>query len=284
MAVAEKRNGTSSSAPSSAMTDTTTALKLHLQSLVRNSTFGHPQSMCPVANSTPITGHVSAAHPLPSSASLYNFGAQQPPASTRVQKSQSMGSFRQVVPQNGVHTENGAYARTSSMDEMVQDVVYALGGYESNFFKKDVPGGGLKVNTKTGVNAKDYAMLSRLCETAYYLERIIAFTDSSTGQSPLGLLGQGLVTALKQELTQYYGFVAMLQERVRIFLDFFIRCCCCCCYFSSSSSSCCCCCYHCCHFSWFLIFISAPPPCRSTKAREPTTKRAASPYYKSKRS
>lgn len=140
----------------------------------------------------------------------------------RVQKSQSMGSFRQVVPQNGVHNDNTPHGHTTNADEMVQDVVYALGGYESKFFKKDVPGGGLKVNTKTGVNAKDYAMLSRLCETAFYLERIIAFTDSSTGQSPLGLLGQGLVTALKQELTQYYGFVAMLQERVRFFLLFIV--------------------------------------------------------------
>lgn len=136
-------------------------------------------------------------------------------SSLKVQKSKSMGNFLQSPTENG-HSASDTLAINDNMDEMVQNVVYALTGIEGKYFVKDVPGGGLKVNPKIRIRVRDFAMLSRLGEAAYYLERIVAFTDSSSGESPLGLLGQGLVTAIKQELTNYYAMVAMFQEQVCI--------------------------------------------------------------------
>lgn len=187
--------------------------------------------MQPVAHSTfaaPTNSHLT----LPSSASLYNMGTHQI-SSLKVQKSKSVGNFRQSPTENGQHhSPSDTHAINDNMEEIVQHVVYALTGIEGKYFVKDVPDGGLKVNPKTRVSARTSTMLSRLGEAAYNLERIVAFTDSSSGESPLGLLGQGLVTAIKQELTTYYATVAMIQEQVSItlFAPFWVilhDCCCC---------------------------------------------------------
>lgn len=129
-----------------------------------------------------------------------------------------MSSFQN---NNTLQTENGSMHPKASMCQIendadfVQSVIYALTGIEGKHFKKDVITGGLKLDAKVRLSAKNSTILLRLGEIAYNHEQIVSFTDSSTGRSPLGLLGQGLVTALKLELTKYYGMVAMLQEQVR---------------------------------------------------------------------
>lgn len=128
-----------------------------------------------------------------------------------------MSSFQQSVALSDItpytdYTMNSQAA--DSQTDFVQDVIYALTGIEGKHFKKDVITGGLKLDAKVRVSAKQSAILLRLAEVAFYHEQLISFTDASTGRTPLGLLGQGLVTALKHELTKYYGMVAMLQEKV----------------------------------------------------------------------
>lgn len=155
---------------------------------------------------------------MPSSTSTQNLNANQNPC-PKVQKSRSMSSFQQSVPLSEINTPYTDYVMTSqttSDSDFVQDVIYALTGIEGKYFKKDVITGGLKLDAKVRVSAKQSAILLRLAEVAFYHEQLISFTDASTGRTPLGLLGQGLVTALKHELTKYYGMVAMLQEKVRI--------------------------------------------------------------------
>lgn len=98
--------------------------------------------------------------------------------------------------------------------DVVQSVIYALTGIEGKHFKKAIITGGLKLDAKMRLSVRNSTILLRLAEIAYSHEQIVSFTDPSTGRSPLGLLGKGLVTALKQELTKYYGMVAMLQEQV----------------------------------------------------------------------
>lgn len=132
-----------------------------------------------------------------------------------------MSSFQQsaalsdITPYSDYTTSSQA---ADSQSDFVQDVIYALTGIEGKYFKKDIITGGLKLDAKVRVSAKQSAVLLRLAEVAFYHEQLISFTDASTGRTPLGLLGQGLVTALKHELTKYYGMVAMLQEKVSYFL------------------------------------------------------------------
>lgn len=130
-----------------------------------------------------------------------------------------MGNFQQNIPlsDNSPYTDSHHALGSSSAQgdsDYVQNVIYALTGIEGKIFKKDVITGGLKLDAKVRIGIKYSAILLRLAEVAFYHEQLISFTDSSTGRSPLGLLGQGLVTALKHELTKYYGMVAMLQEQV----------------------------------------------------------------------
>lgn len=131
-----------------------------------------------------------------------------------------MSSFQQSVALSDItpYTDYAMSTQTAgaadSQSDFVQDVIYALTGIEGKYFKKDIITGGLKLDAKVRVSAKQSAILLRLAEVAFYHEQLISFTDASTGRTPLGLLGQGLVTALKHELTKYYGMVAMLQEKV----------------------------------------------------------------------
>lgn len=127
-----------------------------------------------------------------------------------------MGNFQQSisVPEITPYAEYSLSSQpTESDSDFVQNVIYALTGIEGKYFKKDVITGGLKLDAKVRISAKHSAILLRLGEVAFYHEQLISFTDPGTGRSPLGLLGQGLVTALKHELTKYYGMVAMLQEQ-----------------------------------------------------------------------
>lgn len=102
-----------------------------------------------------------------------------------------------------------------SVEELVQNIIYTFTGTEGKYLKKDIIVGGLKFDPKVRIqNVKHSGMLLRLAEIAFYHDQVQSFTDPSSGRSPIGLLGQGLVTALKQELTAYYGMVAMLQEQV----------------------------------------------------------------------
>lgn len=135
------------------------------------------------------------------------------PRSTSASNVQQMPS-----PRLELHRSNGALDAVSnnSIDELVQNIIYTFTGTEGKYLKKDIIVGGLKFDPKVRLqSAQHAAMLLRLAEIAYYHDQVQSFTDSSSGRSPIGLLGQGLITALNSELTSYYGMVAMLQEQVR---------------------------------------------------------------------
>lgn len=100
------------------------------------------------------------------------------------------------------------------MDELVQDVIYAFMGAEGKYLKKDVRGFILDPKKSRSLSMTDAQMLLRLAELGYLHDQIIEFTNAESGSQPPGLFGQGLVTAIRHELTQYYGMVASLQEQV----------------------------------------------------------------------
>lgn len=174
--------------------------------------------------------------PMQSSSSSSDLNAKQLPAavSSRVQKSRSFGNFQTTTATSSVSSGNRTLERVqhtshqqsnkimqpvdhenANMDDLVQNIIYAFTGVEGKYLKKDIIGGGLKLDPKVRLaNVKHTAMLLRLAEIAFYHDQVESFTDPSSGKSPIGLLGQGLVTALKHELTLYYGMVAMLQEQL----------------------------------------------------------------------
>lgn len=100
-------------------------------------------------------------------------------------------------------------------EDLVQEVIYSFTGIQGKYLKKDIISGGFKLDAKAStLSATDAGMLLRLSQLGYYHNHVQSYTDPKSGKGPLGLLGQGLVTALKDELTKYYGMIAMLQEQV----------------------------------------------------------------------
>ncbi|XP_023302267.2 gamma-tubulin complex component 3 [Lucilia cuprina] len=100
-------------------------------------------------------------------------------------------------------------------DDIVQNVIYAFTGIQGKYLKKDVVSGKFKLDVKAkSLNVVQAGMLLRLAELGYYHDLVQSYTDTKSGLCALGLMGQGFVSALKTELTKYYGMVAMLQEQL----------------------------------------------------------------------
>lgn len=138
-------------------------------------------------------------------------------SNSAVQKSRSVGNF-QSVGGNVTSVKLAASQVPTSVetiDDIVQNVIYAFTGVEGEFLKKDVTVGGFRLGPKARLlNVKHSSKALRLTEVAFYHDQVQSFTDASSGRNPLGLVGQGLVTAMRNELTLYYGMVAMLQEQL----------------------------------------------------------------------
>lgn len=100
------------------------------------------------------------------------------------------------------------------MDPLVQDVIYALGGVDGRYLRRDIISGGYKLDAKTAgqVDACNAGTMLRIAELGYYHNRLVEFLSPTSGRTPFGLMGQGLCTMMEADLTSYYGFVATLQE------------------------------------------------------------------------
>jgi Gamma tubulin complex component N-terminal len=99
-------------------------------------------------------------------------------------------------------------------EELVQEAIYALTGKSGKFLKKDVTGE-FKLDIKApNLNAQDAISLIRLGEIGQLHNEIKKFTDSNSEFFLCGLFGQGLISQLENELVQFYGLVAHLQDNV----------------------------------------------------------------------
>lgn len=98
-------------------------------------------------------------------------------------------------------------------DDTVQNCIYSFTGIQGKFLKKDI-NGNFKLDPKESrkLNITQAGMLLRLSEIGYYHDLVEAFSNPKSGKTALGLMGQGFVSALQNELTTYYGIVAILQD------------------------------------------------------------------------
>lgn len=102
----------------------------------------------------------------------------------------------------------------SQNDELVQEAIYALTGKSGKYLKKDVTGD-FKLDIKSrNLNAQDAFSLMRLAETGRLHNEIHKYTDPNSEYFLCGLFGQGLIAEIQNELTQFYGLIAHLQDNV----------------------------------------------------------------------
>lgn len=109
--------------------------------------------------------------------------------------------------------EDQRFNEQSLNDDLIQNVIYAFTGISGKYLKKDMVNGKFKLESKAQtLNVVQAGMLLRLSELGYYHDLVKSYTKN-VHPSP-GLMGQGFISALKNELTKYYGMVALLQEQL----------------------------------------------------------------------
>lgn len=119
-----------------------------------------------------------------------------------------------MIPQDiaAIDIENTSNTLT---EELVQAAIYSLTGKTGKYLKKDVTGE-FKLDIKArNLNAQEATILLRLAEIGRTHNDIKKYTDLNSEFFLCGLFGQGLISELENELTQFYGLVASLQENVR---------------------------------------------------------------------
>ncbi|XP_016956200.1 gamma-tubulin complex component 3 [Drosophila biarmipes] len=106
-----------------------------------------------------------------------------------------------------------------SSDEIVVNAIYSFTGVQGKFLKKDVVSGDFKLDPlhMGALTEGQAAMLLRLSALGYYHDLVVSYTDVSTGLNALGLTGQALISKLKEELTDFYGQVAVLHDAVNLY-------------------------------------------------------------------
>jgi hypothetical protein len=101
-------------------------------------------------------------------------------------------------------------------EELVQEAIHAVTGRTGKYLKKDVTGE-FKLDLKArNLNIQDVTSLLRFSEIGLLHNKIQKFTDSNSEFFLCGLFGQGLISQVENELVQFYGLIAHMQDSVRI--------------------------------------------------------------------
>ncbi|KFB46075.1 AGAP003865-PA-like protein [Anopheles sinensis] len=106
--------------------------------------------------------------------------------------------------------------RNELEDQLIQDVIYACTGFKVKYLRKNVVTGEFKLDHVQcrNLDACDAGMLLRLAEVGYFYNKVSTFTNPNSDSYLMGNFGQGYITALQKELTNYYGLIANLQEHL----------------------------------------------------------------------
>ncbi|XP_058445425.1 gamma-tubulin complex component 3 [Malaya genurostris] len=131
------------------------------------------------------------------------------------------GGSSSVVPDGRSSTASGELseeeiqlASNNLQDQLIQDVIYACTGIQGKYLRKHVVTGEFKLDHIKGrtLSISDAGMVLQLAEVGHFHNKVLKFTDSKSDCYMKGNFGQGYISALQQELTQYYGMLAILQE------------------------------------------------------------------------
>ena len=105
----------------------------------------------------------------------------------------------------------------TATEEFVQEAIYSLTGKSGKYLKKDISGDfklDIKARTLTSMESK---ALLKISECGRLHNEIQKYTDPNSEFFFCGLFGQGLISQIQVELTQFYGLIAHLQDNVSKF-------------------------------------------------------------------
>lgn len=97
--------------------------------------------------------------------------------------------------------------------ELIQELIFSFQGIEGKVLRKEPGSGGFMIDTRAGVSKSQRIIVQRLSELGYLHNQVRQHCDESDKQT--GIIGQSLIAALRDELTNYYELIAILQTQLK---------------------------------------------------------------------
>lgn len=107
-----------------------------------------------------------------------------------------------------------ATAQTSE-EELVRDLVFVFQGIEGSLIRRQPGSQKFCLSREASVSAHQATLTLKLAELGWLYTQVHGFTERQADQKEYGLVGQSFVTALREELTEYYRLLAVIEGQVR---------------------------------------------------------------------
>ncbi|KAJ4428063.1 hypothetical protein ANN_24077 [Periplaneta americana] len=106
-----------------------------------------------------------------------------------------------------------------SESQLLQELIYSFQGINGKFLKLSPVSQGYKLDPKVRVKRSVRRYVLRLAELGWLHNQVKQHCENAAASKNLGLIGQSLVAALREELTEYYRLVAVLQSQIKQQMD-----------------------------------------------------------------
>lgn len=138
-------------------------------------------------------------------------------ASAQFQNSQAVSSSLMIGSSKSVdRKEVGLSLKTNVPEHLVlQDLIFCFQGIPGTLLKIDPVTLGFKIDPMFSVSRPVKRMVMRLTELGWLHNKLRRFCEEAESSRSLGLMEKSLVGALREELTEYYRLVAVLQAQQR---------------------------------------------------------------------
>ena len=100
-------------------------------------------------------------------------------------------------------------------EELVRELVYVFQGIQGSHITLDSSTGKFNLGRQLKMPDHQRAVVIKLCEVGRLYGEVREFTETRAGETSYGLVGHSFVTALREELTEYYRLLAGLEASLR---------------------------------------------------------------------
>eukprot|EP00088_Acartia_fossae_P006660 TRINITY_DN13076_c0_g1_i1.p1 TRINITY_DN13076_c0_g1~~TRINITY_DN13076_c0_g1_i1.p1 ORF type:complete len:818 (+),score=159.85 TRINITY_DN13076_c0_g1_i1:251-2455(+) len=151
---------------------------------------------------------------------MMNGNAETDGVGVRLPPSQSHPNLPSVMHGRGAAgggplPNNVGSIHTAVEPQLVKELIYVFQGIEGKLIRRDP--GTLKyyITREATISPGQASLTLKLCELGWMFHQIEQFTEKEGGEKEYGLVGQSFVTALREELTEYYRLLSVLEREVR---------------------------------------------------------------------
>ena len=100
-------------------------------------------------------------------------------------------------------------------EELVRELVYVFQGIQGSLITREPTTGKFCLGRQLKMPDHQRAVVLKLCEVGRLYGEVRDFTEARAGETSYGLVGHSFVTALREELTEYYRLLAGLEASLR---------------------------------------------------------------------